>query len=153
MLITIRCHQFYEHRLHEKIRSDLAEERGDVVEGEDAWSDWVEDTRGMKTRQGNAGVEFDEESHVQSMHGFKKWYEESKENDLARQADHQTTDGLEGHDEVEEPVPPQQWIPPANLVPLDPRPTPKRRNPCSLPLDKSPEGSVLGSCTCTVAFD
>ena len=82
--------------------------------------------------------------------GFDKWYENTAEIDLARQAAAAPLpEDEEEEDRPSEPVA-EEWIPPASIVKAATtrrRSTAADRLPCSLPASKSPEGIPLSSCT------
>ena len=134
-------------RLYEDIKSDIVEEGDSAVE-EERWSDWVEDGE----------VDSEKQQVVNSLtdgvspptHGLTKWIEKSPENDLARLASCMVEERPESSNETEEEVASQQeWIPPASVLPADVVNTSEgstRRALCSLPLDKSPEGSMINLC-------
>ena len=108
------------------IRNAVVKEKGSDIEV--SWSDWVENTK-----------DDTELVDVKQTHGFDKWYERSKETDLARQAAAQSSENNE--DVVKQPEQ-EEWTPPVNIVKTQHRSTAVDKLPCSLPTEGSVHSSV-----------
>ena len=108
------------YRLQEVIRNAVVKEKGSEIEA--SLSDWVamDDVRDVVD--------------TKPTHGFDKWYERSKETELARQAAQHSEDNSE--EAVVEPAEQEKWTPPATMVKTH-RSTVVGNLPCSLPSSES----------------
>ena len=103
------------------IRNAVVKEKGSEIEA--SWSDWVaKDDDKVKDMV-----------DTKPTHGFDKWYETSKETELARQAaQHSEDNSEEAVVESEQ----EKWTPPATMVKTH-RSTVVGNLPCSLPSSES----------------